>query len=280
MNPPTGLQPRTKVLILVGMTLASALLVFSQPVHRQNPKYHKFADQRTFFGVPNCLNVVSNGLFLCVGALGLKFLLSRQTENAFTNSAERYPYLVLFFGVAATALGSSYYHLAPDNARLVWDRIPMTLGFTGFFCAMVAERISLRASLLLLAPLTSFGVGTVVYWYWSESIQAGDVRPYFFVQYYSFLAVPVILALFPPRYSRPGYVLVTLALYGIAKIFEALDRPIYEATGVSGHTLKHVAAAGATWALLRMIQHRTILKPLPQENPSLPRNHQTSSPCA
>src|SRR5262245_64827070 len=117
----------------------------------------------------------------------------------------------------------------------------MTLGFMGFFCAMIAERVSLRAGLFLLVPLTSFGVGTVVYWYWSESVLSGDVRPYFFVQYYSFLAVPVILALFPPRYSRADCVVVALALYVIAKIFEALDRPIYEVAGVSGHTLKHVA---------------------------------------
>ena len=273
MNPRTWFQPRTKVLILVGMTIASALLVFSQPARRQNPKYHKFADQRTFFGVPNCLNVISNGVFLGVGAAGLKFLLSRRAENAFANFVEHYPYFLLFFGVAATAFGSSYYHLAPDNARLVWDRIPMTLGFTGFLCAMVAERVSLRASLLLLAPLMSFGVGTVVYWYWSESVLAGDVRPYFFVQYYSFLAVPVILALFPPRYSRAGCVLIALALYVIAKVFEALDRPIYEATGVSGHTLKHVAGAGATWAVLRMIRHRAY------QHSSLSRTCQTSSSC-
>jgi len=33
----------------------------------------------------------------------------------------------------------------------------------------------------------------------------------------------------------------------IAKVFEATDYPIYQALGVSGHSLKHLAAAVSTW---------------------------------
>ena len=34
-----------------------------------------------------------------------------------------------------TAVGSSYYHLAPDNERLFWDRLPMTIAFSSnSFC--------------------------------------------------------------------------------------------------------------------------------------------------
>jgi hypothetical protein len=36
---------------------------------------------------------------------------------------------VLFAGVTLSSLGSSYFHLAPDNARLMWDRLPMTIAF-------------------------------------------------------------------------------------------------------------------------------------------------------
>lgn len=32
-----------------------------------------------------------------------------------------------YVGVAAVAVGSSYYHLKPDDARLVWDRLPVSL---------------------------------------------------------------------------------------------------------------------------------------------------------
>jgi len=32
-------------------------------------------------------------------------------------------------GLRLTAVGSAYHHLAPDNQRLSWDRLPMTLAF-------------------------------------------------------------------------------------------------------------------------------------------------------
>jgi hypothetical protein len=47
------------------------------------------------------------------------------------------------------------------------------------------------------------------------------------------------------------------AFYGLAKVAEALDAPIYELVHlVSGHTLKHLLAATAVWCLLRMLQVR------------------------
>lgn len=42
---------------------------------------------------------------------------------------------VLFAGVLLTSAGSTWYHLAPTNDSLVWDRLPMTLGFMGLFAA-------------------------------------------------------------------------------------------------------------------------------------------------
>ena len=63
------------------------------------------------------------------------------------------PYLTLFEGVALTALGSGYYHLAPDNARLVWDRLPMTIGFMGLLAAVLAERVSVPVARRLFVPL-------------------------------------------------------------------------------------------------------------------------------
>lgn len=31
-----------------------------------------------------------------------------------------------YLGVAAVGVGSSYYHLKPDDATLVWDRLPVS----------------------------------------------------------------------------------------------------------------------------------------------------------
>ena len=65
------------------------------------------------------------------------------------------------------------------------------------------------------------------------------------------------MALFPPRYTHGRYIVMALGLYAAAKVFEALDKRIYDLSGfVSGHTLKHLAAALACWMLLRLFTVR------------------------
>lgn len=44
--------------------------------------------------------------------------------------------------------------------------------------------------------------------------------------------------------------------YVVAKVLEAEDRPIYAAIGVSGHTLKHLAAAVSTWYFVRLFTQK------------------------
>jgi hypothetical protein len=52
-----------------------------------------------------------------------------------------------------------------------------------------------------------------------------------------------------------------IGFYALAKVLEALDRPIYNLGHIiSGHTLKHLAAAMAVYWLARMIQKR---RPMP-----------------
>lgn len=40
---------------------------------------------------------------------------------------ELWGWTCFYIGVAAVAFGSSYYHLKPNDARLVWDRLPVNL---------------------------------------------------------------------------------------------------------------------------------------------------------
>src|SRR4029077_13777309 len=123
----------------VGITVLGIVL-FLPPV-RQDQAYHSFADQREFRGIPNFLNVVSNLPFFVVGLLGLQFVRSHgKDRQTFLDGMERWPFLVLFIGVALTAFGSGYYHWSPDNDRLVWDRLPMAISFMAFFASMIAER--------------------------------------------------------------------------------------------------------------------------------------------
>jgi hypothetical protein len=166
------------------------------------------------------------------------------------------------FRTFLTAFGSSYCHLAPDNARLVRDRLPMTLVFMPLVAAMIAERISLETGLGLLPVLTAIGAGSVWQWYASELRGEGDLRWYAAVQAYA-LVVLLVALLLPPRYTRGADLLWVVGFYALAKILEIADRPVFELTGhaASGHTLKHLAAAMAGVWVLRMLSRRKPIAP-------------------
>ena len=252
------MRKQIRLLILAAVVVAVTASVFLGPPIPQDPTYHNFADHRAVLGVPNFLDVISNVPFLCVGIWGLLVVIKCKPGSAFLNSSERWPYVVFFLGVALTFFGSSYYHFDPRNAHLVWDRLPMTLGFMGILSAMVAERISVRAGVRLLPLLVLAGVLSVAYWYWTETQGRGDLRPYFDVQFGSLLILLAVLILFPPRYTHTWCVVVAISFYVGAKLLESFDPEIY-AIGhvVSGHTLKHLAAASGGCLIVLMLQRRT-----------------------
>jgi hypothetical protein len=226
----------------------------------QSQSYHQFADQRRLLGIPNGLDVLSNAIFLAVGLPGILFLLSRNAGTAtpsFALPQEKVPHVVFFLGVVLTGFGSAYYHWKPGNDRLVWDRLPMTIGFTAFFAAMIAERISVKAGLRLLLPLAAAGITSIVYWHWSELRGAGDLRPYILVQFYPLLGVVLLTSMFPSRYTGTAILFTAIGFYALAKLFESFDAEILNWTRVvSGHTLKHLAAGMAAYLILRMLRAR------------------------
>jgi len=244
-----------RVWIIVGIGLAAIVTVLFLPPIPQDPAYHDFADRRPFLGIPNALNVLSNAPFVLVGALGLAFVRRRAALE------ERTALLILFAGVGLTGFGSAYYHLAPGNVTLFWDRLPMTIVFMSLFAVIIAERISLTAGRRLLPILLLAGAGSVAYWLVGELSGAGDLRPYALVQFFPLVAIPLILLLFPPRYTRGADLLGALAWYALAKLFEALDAQIFAVGGVvSGHTLKHLASAVAMYWILRMVRTRRAIR--------------------
>ena len=245
--------------VLLGVTAAAATAACVVPPIPQNPGYHRFADTRPLASVPNGWAVLSNLPFLVAGLFGLRQVLMARVGGSapFVESRERWPYALFFAGVALTGVGSAYYHWAPDNARLVWDRLPMTIGFMALLAAVVAERVSVTAGIALLPALLLAGAASVVYWYAGELHGAGDLRPYALVQFAPAVLIPMTLWLFPARYTRGGYLVGVIAIYGAAKLFEVLDGPIFSVGHLlSGHTLKHLTAALAAWWLLRGLDPR------------------------
>jgi hypothetical protein len=247
---------------MLGVALGIGVLTVRLPPIPQSASYHEFADQRQWLGIPNFGNVVSNIAFAVVGLAGLRFLLkpsSDRPNTTFIDPRERRPFAVAFFGLLLTAFGSAYYHLAPSNGRLVWDRLPMTIVFGSLVAVVITERIGVEAGLKLLPVLVAIAAGSVLQWYRDELRGHGDLRAYAAVQLYSALVLLIALLL-KPRYSRSSDFAIVFGFYALAKIFETADRFIF-AHGhiVSGHTLKHLAAAAAGYWVLRMLRARKAL---------------------
>jgi hypothetical protein len=270
-------EPTVRRFLLGVGIIGAALIVAMLPPIPQPLAYHLFADRRSCLGIANCLNVLSNLPFSIVGLLGLAVTFSSKADRTgpFADPWERWPYAVLFAGVVLTTAGSIYYHLAPDNARLAWDRLPMSVAFTGLLTALLAERVSVSIGRWLLGPLLLLGPASVAYWYWSELQNAGDLRFYLLVQFGSLLTVVLLVAFYPARYRGTAYLIGGLAAYMAAIAFELADQEIF-AFGqmVSGHTLKHLAAAGGVACLVAMLRVR--IRAAAAEVPSDRRLQQTA----
>ena len=243
---------------VLGLSLPIFVWVVSLAPVAQDLTYHNFADQHWLLGVPHFWNVASNLPFALIGLLGCRWLVhAGRTSGAFADPSERLGYFVFFVGEFLTCFGSGYYHSAPSNETLVWDRLVFSLMLTSFFSIVVTEFVSLRVGRLILAPMVCLGLYSVLYWAWSELAGRGDLRLYYVVQFYPVIAMPVIILLFRSRYTGAGAFLLTWALYAVAKACESYDSPIYELTGFwSGHTLKHLVAAGASYLPLYNLRHR------------------------
>lgn len=241
---------------LLAITVAAVVAVFALfDPYPQPQDYFEFADNRTLLGVPNFWNVMSNLVFLLPGGAGLWML--RKGDNQHTLPGLFPAYHVLFFGVLLTAFGSAWFHLAPDNDTLFWDRLPMTIAFMSLLSIVVGEHISEPSGKRLLWPLLAIGAFSVIYWAYTESRHAGDLRLYGLVQFLPMLLIPAILLGCRSVYDRAGFIWLVFGLYALAKVFEQLDVTLYAMGEVlSGHSIKHVCAAFGPIVLLVCGRHR------------------------
>lgn len=242
---------RWRLAVLAALVIGSLIFMLSKAPFGQDLSYHLFSDSRVFFGIPKFFDVLSNLPFLLVGAAGVRFCWHEHELPL------RSAWLTFFVGVAAVSAGSAYYHWAPDNLTLVWDRLPMTVGFMGLFAALLAEYVSVRLARLLLVPALLVGIASVWYWHTFD-----DLRFYYWVQLMPMMVVPALMLLFKPRYSHQWLLLVTLGCYLLAKYTESHDAALFALSQqtLSGHSLKHLLAALSCLAVLLMLGKR---KPLP-----------------
>jgi len=228
-------------IVALGVPLA---VLFTRAPIAQDQAYHAFAGDGAG-AIPNLWNVASNLPFLAVGLLGLLMPAADIAGSA------RRAWSVFFLGTALVTFGSVYYHWSPNDATLVWDRLPITIAFMSLFAALVAENVDPKLEGIVLVPALLAGIASVAWWRYS-----GDLRFYVGVQGGALLALPVILALYPPRFTHRRYLAFGLALYVVAKLAELYDREIYSVTAgwIGGHALKHLLAAASAvcvWVMLR-----------------------------
>ncbi|MBC7772170.1 MAG: hypothetical protein H7210_06735 [Pyrinomonadaceae bacterium] len=242
--------------LIIAIVLIAAITMLAVPRFAQPEAFHNFADTRAWLGVPNFLDVITNAPFAIAGALGLVNLWRRVRRDRASIVTASIPLMAIdrvclagvFIGVGLTSIGSAYYHLAPGNERLFWDRLPMLLTFIGLLVTLIAERVSPKTAAWVLAPFLILGASTLIYWRQTELAGAGDLRPYFLVQGAALASVLLIVLLYPARYLPTKWLMLGLACYAGAIVFEQLDRAVWSAWNiigvelVSGHTIKHVCA--------------------------------------
>lgn len=252
LTAPLRALPKAQRLVLLWLLLAGAALAMLSARMAQPEEYHRFADTRSWLGIPNFLNVASNLPFMLAGAVALWDLRGA----ALSDRPAGWIWRVFFAGMLLTGAGSAWYHWAPDHAGLFWDRLGMTIAFAAFTGGVFADRFgAVIGARVFWGALAAMAGGVL---WWRAGFGAGEnVAPYLIAMYGGAAITLYATLAFPSRQPGEQHAFVALALFSVAMLFDAwLDGPLLGAGGVlSGHTLKHflgaLAAAWLWWCLLR-----------------------------
>ena len=203
--------------------------------------YHDFADKRVICSIPNFFDTVSNFFFLIPGI----YLLSNLSSFSLTSRFERLIYTLMGLSLVALFFGSMYYHLKPDDARLVWDRLPIASFFSLLFLTLLFD-------LKVLKPSALSHSLSLLYWVLSSSsvfiwAYTQDLRMYAFAQFFPLVTILVfaLVLWFDKSYRAYSLKMLILILgYTVAKIAESCDYQILSLSdgNISGHTVKHTIA--------------------------------------
>ena len=234
------MQKLVTLLILLAMMLG---LIIHGPI-AQLEDYHSFADQVMRFGIINCGDVLSNACFALLAVWGLLYLCPKrqQLNLGFT---------LFVIAIFLTAIGSAYYHWMPNDARLVWDRMPIALACAGLLAGVWQDFSPQKNQWPLVIAVSIYSIVGVVYWYYS-----GDLRLYLGLQILPLVLIPV-WQWHAPKPARLAFA-SAIVLYVLAKIAELADEQIYALLGlISGHTLKHLLSTLAAGVIIHYLVQRT-----------------------
>jgi len=235
---------------------AGTLLLLHGPV-AQPPDYNDFADQSVLWGIPHAEDVLSNISFAVVAIWGWLRLRPHRHHAALRRGWDGYRLFLI--GLLLTAGGSAYFHLAPDNARLVWDRVPIALACAGLLAAVRSETRTDTNPSRYAAILSVLAILTVPWWRYTDIAHPpGDLRPYVLLQASTLVLVPLWQAIYHAPFRDRTWFGAALLLYVAAKLAETWDHEVLATLGwISGHTLKHLLAAAGAGVLVGRLSRRT-----------------------
>jgi len=226
---------------IAGGLAAVAVVVVALTIHIvRGPDFHHYADARVWLGIPHAGDVLSNVAFLIVAARGLR--------HAYVSLGR-----LVCLGVAAIGVGSALYHVAPSDTLLAFDWAPIAITLGLLSAAVIRDRGGPGGIAAIVA--VAFAVGSVAWWIATGGTLGGNMAPYVAVQAAG-IALPPLVAVLARGDVRTGWLFAGLAGFALARVFAAYDRALLDAIGISGHSLKHIAAAQAAACALRALMRR------------------------
>ena len=247
-----------KIIVLLAVFAITAVaLAFADPI-AQDLAYHRFSDCREMFGIPHFMDVLSNLPFVIIGLMGFKLVGKAYRKHSMAYFIITF---TLFVGVLFTGLGSAFYHYAPNNFSLIFDRLPMTLVFNALFATVIYDYVDRRAGAIVFYGLLMAGIYSILYWYYTELMGAGDLRMYAFIQFFPVVAVPLILIFYKNNQLYTKLLISAFVAYAIAKLCEHFDAQVFSFLKVvSGHTIKHLFSAIAVWFIYKVYRENIMDK--------------------
>ena len=242
---------KSEIGFLIGLIILLLLAIFL-PAIAQNQNYHNFIDQRTFFRIKNASNTLSNLAFIVVGLWGLINFY----KNKYIKISNSFSVLLnlFFISIILTGLGSSYYHLSPNDFTLVFDRLALSFTFAVILAMLASIRISERSGFHTLAELIILAPLSVLLWNYN-----GNLTPYAVLQFGGIIIIILTLLLTKAQKQSPCFTSLII-LYGFAKVAEFYDVEIFNLSQnlISGHTLKHLIASIAVLVFISPLKVKKI----------------------
>ncbi|XP_020699687.1 uncharacterized protein LOC110111958 [Dendrobium catenatum] len=193
------LQRENRLHLCCVAALIALIILVATPRIPHSPNQHMFADMRNFLGVPNTLNVLTTYPYLFFGVPGLVFCLSGSCFGI-SLKGEIWGWVLFYSGIAAAAFGSAYYHLKPDDDRIIWDRLPMMISTVSLLSNLVIERLDERVGISCLISLLMLVFISATF-----ERTFDDLRLCMIFHFIPCIAIPILVFLFPPKYTHSTY---------------------------------------------------------------------------